>query len=118
MPNIIPTVGLERIGAVVLADITHGAVGTGDSEPTTGDTVLEAEHTRKGVSRAIQSGKTIQVRSFFTNAELPTKVEEVGWFMNGSATVDSGELVTRALLEFTKANDDLTIILQMEFSAA
>jgi hypothetical protein len=103
--------GMTRAAQLVLADITHIAVGTGTTHPTTGDTVLATETDRVVQDSSIQQGRTFQSRAFFTNAELPTTMEEAGWFMNGTASVDTGDLLVRSLLNFVKGSDDLTLVL-------
>lgn len=113
--NVLATKGLERIAAIIGDDISHNAIGTGTTTPTAADIKLVTETQRNSITLDLEAGKSVQSRTFFTNAELPATMEEVGWFMNGTATVDSGELLTRALINFVKADGDLLIIQNLEF---
>ena len=110
----VPDVGLNRSAQVILDDISHTAVGTGTTAEMTNDTTLDTETDRLAPTSQRRQGNQLIVRTFFSNANLPTTVEEVGWFMNGSGSVDSGELITRALTTFVKGSQDLNVVLQMK----
>ncbi len=114
MPNqVVATKGLERSAQLILDDITHIAVGTGTATPTSGDVKLATETQRNTPTKAIRQGARLHIRTLFSNADLPATMEEIGWFMNGTGTIDSGELLVRALLNFVKGNDDLIAIVQL-----
>ena len=106
------TKGLERIAKLTMDDISHCAVGTDNTAPTTADTALGTETDRVATTKRVQQAEKFQARTNFTNANLPATLEEVGWFMNGSGTPDSGELLIHATLTFVKGNQDLLLILE------
>jgi hypothetical protein len=108
MANIVPTAGLDRIAALMGADTVHLAVGTGTTTPAAGNTDLVTETARRAVDTTIQTGNQIEFRGFFANSILPTTVNEVGLFFNGSGSLNSGELMVRAnAIAFTKGTTDL-----------
>tara|TARA_Y100000310_G_scaffold309289_1_gene353234 strand:+ start:980 stop:1342 length:363 start_codon:yes stop_codon:yes gene_type:complete len=112
--KVVTIAGVERLAQVAMGDISHVAVGTGTTVPSGSDTQLVTETARKVATNTFRQGQKFQVRAFFTNAELPTTTEEVGVFMNGTGAADSGELLIRALLTFTKASSDLALIFELE----
>jgi len=105
--------GLARIAQVILNDISHCAVGTSNTAEATNDAKLGTETDRLAPTSTSRTENQIIVRTFFSNANLPTTVEELGWFMNGSGSVDSGEILIRALSSFTKGSQDLNVVLQL-----
>jgi len=110
---IVPDVGLNRVTQLILDNISHTVVGSGTTAEATNDTTLDTETNRLAPTSTRKVANQILVRTFFSNTNLPTTVEEVGWFMNGSGSVDSGELLVRALSSFTKGSQDLNIVLQL-----
>ncbi len=118
MADIIPNVGLARAVQLILDDISHAAVGSGTTTPATTDIKLVTETDRLAPTKTLRQNNEIQARTFFANADLPTTVEEAGWFMNGSATPDSGSLLTRATFTFTKGSQDLYLILKAVLTRA
>ena len=105
--------GLGRAAQVIMADISHGAVGTGTTDPTLLDSQLGTETDRVATTKTIRDGNILQHRSFFLNGELPTpNVEEVGWFMNGSGAANSGEMLCRATLTFITSGQDMLLIFE------
>ena len=111
----VTTAGLARVAAAVLADTPYAAVGTGTTAPAAGDTTLEAETDRVAVTTQVQTGAQAEWRTFFPNADLPTTVEEVGLFLNSSATPDAATLLVRALSSFTKGSQDLYLAFKVTF---
>ena len=118
MAQAIAAKGLERIAQLVVDDITHAAVGTGTTTPSSDDTQLEAETNRLATTKRVRQGSRFQQRTFFPNANLPTTVEEAGWFMNATGTPNSGDLLVRATFTFSKGTQDLLLILEGDVQAA
>lgn len=114
MAQALPNTGLARIAQTVLNDITHTAVGTGTTAPANTDTQLVTETKRLAPTTTLRQNNEIQVRTFFGNSDLPVTVQETGWFMNGTGTPDSGQLLVRATFTFTKGTQDLYLILKMK----
>jgi len=105
--------GLARIAQVISDDLSHAAVGTDPSTILENDPNLGTETDRLAPTSSKRQENQIIIRTFFANANLPTTVEELGWFMNGSGSADSGEFLVRALSGFTKGSQDLNIVLQL-----
>jgi len=108
--------GLGRAAQVVLDDATHVGVGTSTTAPTSSDTQLGTETNRKAVTKTFRQGKSIQIRAFFPNADLPATMDEAGLFLNGTGAADSGSMLVRGLSNFVKGTNDLTVIFQLELS--
>lgn len=106
--------GLARAAQVILNDITHAAVGTGTTAPTQADAQLQTEVNRASVTKVLRSGSTIQIRTLFTNANLPATAEEAGWFMNGTGAANSGDMLVRSTQQFVKGTADLLLILELD----
>lgn len=109
----VPNAGLNRSAQVIMADVSHTAVGTGTTAESTTDTTLVTETNRLAPTMTRRQANQLVVRTFFANANLPATMEEVGWFMNGSGAADSGELLVRALVNFVKGTQDLNLTLQL-----
>lgn len=108
-PKII-TEGLERVLALILADATHLAVGTGTNEPVDIDIVLQEETNRVAVAETLQQSLSGQIRATFANSDLPTTMEEAGVFLNGSGSPNTGDMLARVLEQFTKGSADLLLV--------
>ncbi len=114
MATVLADVGENQIAQVVMDDVSHVGVGTGTNAAVTTDTQLQTETARIAPSNRIRTANQLLVRTFLLNSDLPTTAEEFGWFMNGSGTPDSGELLVRTNLQFVKGSQDLFITLQMD----
>lgn len=110
------TEGLERAAKLIMDDCSHLAVGTGTNTPVIGDTQLQEETNRVAIAQRLQSGATFQLRATFSNANLPVTMEEAGTFMNGSGSPNSGEILTRALEQFSKGAADLLLVMEITLS--
>ncbi len=112
MAALVPDSGLARAAQVILDDISHFAVGTGTTAEATTDTTLDTETNRLAPTSSKRQENQLIVRTLFSNANLPATTEEMGVFMNGSGSVDTGELLVRSLLNFVKGSQDLNLVLQ------
>lgn len=106
-------VGMDRIRTITLSDINYVAVGTGTATPTSSDTSLQTETHRQVPTTKVERGDNLVIRTLIINADLPATVNEVGFFMNGTATPDSGQMLVRSLLTFTKGNQDLNLVFEI-----
>ena len=112
--QVLNQVGLNRVAALVLADINYIAVGTGTTAASIAHTTLVTETNRIAITKNIRDANVIQSRGFFLNSQMPSpNVEEIGWFMNASATPDSGSLLCRTADQFVKGTADLLVILEV-----
>lgn len=118
MASIAPNAGLARVAELINNDISHVAVGTGTTTPATTDTTLVTETARVAPSNRVEASNELECRVFIPNVTLPATTEEVGWFMNGSGSVDTGELLVRATLTtpFVKGSQDLYMVLSQEIN--
>ena len=107
------TTGVARIIDLIAADGVYLAVGSGTTTPLISDTELVTEVTRVAVTATVKQGNQLQLRGLFTNADLPSTVEEIGLFLDASATVDSGELLVRALESLDKGTADLLLVFEI-----
>ena len=111
--------GLLRVAEAISDDCDYVAVGTGETEPTVGDSTLETETHRSTVSQRIVLGNKFQIRTLHRNSNMPDTLEELGIFMNDtSGDMDSGELLVRATEEFTKGGADLLSVFEITLEEA
>lgn len=111
---VVATVGLGRVAQRIIDDTPWVAVGTSTTAESIAQTQLVAETARKAATKVIRDGALFQIRAFFPNADLPATMEEAGWFLNGTATANSGSLLVRSLVHFVKGTQDLLLILDGE----
>lgn len=79
--------------------INYGAIGTGNTAPTQGDTKLQTESARTTVANGVNaSNATAQIQFFFADSVLANGTYyEFGMFVDGTASADTGRLFNRAL---------------------
>lgn len=79
--------------------ITHGAIGTSSTAPTTSDTQLGAESARVSLTFGQDSGNNIAVlQFFFPDSTLTNQTyNEFGTFVDGTSSANSGKLFNHAL---------------------
>lgn len=120
--NLCPTVGRAVIAQRLANDITYTgtinycALGTGTGPAANGDTQLATETYRKLANSRTNSSNIAYISTFFSATEVTGTFKEVGHFIDGTATADSGQLFSRitdvesAELPKTKTSvDSLTI---------
>lgn len=116
--NLIPTVGRTQIAkalASILAtlpeiEINKTALGTGTTPPANGDTTLETETFRKNVASLTNTNNQVFVTAFYTALEVSGSFKEAGLFINGTATVDTGILLSRVAIDITKSTSETLTI--------
>lgn len=116
--NIIPTVGRAAI-ANALTDvtpspsslvITHMALGSGTNSPVNGDTTLQTEVYRNAIASITNASNVAYATGFFSTTETSGTYREVGLFIAGSGTANTGTLLSRSAINITKsAVETLTI---------
>lgn len=110
--NITPTVGFQQItkamsgniSAVSEIKVNYHALGSGTTPPAAGDTQLQTETYRKLLSSWTYSGNKAYYTAFYTAAEVSGTFDEIGLFINGTATANSGNLWDRSLLTIVKSS--------------
>lgn len=103
--NIIPTVGRTVIAMWITGDDTYpadsganyGSLGTSNTAPTNGDTQLTAETYRKATSSAAFALNVAYLSNFYSATEVSGTFEEAGWHIYGTATANSGQLLSHFL---------------------
>lgn len=88
------------------------AVGTGANAPAVTDTTLQTELARTTIVGGTNSRTNNEVSAefYFGPTEANGAIKEVGVFVDGTATVDSGTLFDRTLLDLVKlSTNSLTI---------
>lgn len=90
--------------------INYVALGTGTTTPAASDTILETEVYRNAVASQTNSNNIAYITGFFTATEDSGTYRECGLFSDGSASADSGILVSHVAINVTKSlTETLTI---------
>lgn len=121
--------GTEMLARIVSGDTTYTgiinycALGTGTAAGAAGDTQLGTETFRKLVSSKTYSANQAFISTFFTAVETTGTYGEVGHFVDGTGTANSGRLFSRigdpdtTELTVTKsASETLTIDYKVTFT--
>lgn len=113
--NIIPTAGRSVIARWIIGDNTYdadlganyGSLGTSNTAVANGDTQLTAETYRKARSSESQVTNVATLSNFYSAGEVTGTFEEAGWHIAGTATANSGQLLSHFLTGTTvKASDE------------
>lgn len=116
--NLIPTVGRAAIANHLTASspspstlrANYTALGSGTNAPANGDTTLQTEVIRKQTGSATNANNVAYITAFYTASEGVGTHREAGIFIAGTATADSGTLLSRIAINITKgATETLTI---------
>lgn len=101
-------------------EVNYVAVGTSATAPATSDTQLTAETFRKQVSSVTYSGKSFYATAFYAAGEATATLQEHGLFIEGSATANSGELLSHLLTGaiVKGAGDTLTVETEIQINDA
>jgi len=112
-------------GRAVLADrlandttytgiINYGAIGTATPTVANGDTVLDTEVFRKVVASQSTTDNVAFIDFFISKSDWDGTANEFGTFIDGTASVDTGQMFTHALTGgWTKsASESMTIACQ------
>ncbi len=103
--NIIPTAGRSVIARWITGDNTYsgddganyGSLGTSSTAPANGDTQLTAESYRKATSSVSRSNNIAYLSNFYTATEVTGTFEEAGWHISGTASANTGQLLSHFL---------------------
>ncbi len=110
--NLTPTVGFQQlckamsgnISTVAEIGVNYHAMGTGTNSPASGDIQLQTESTRKLLASKTYANNKAFYTAFYAATEAVGTFTEIGLFINGSATANSGVLWDRSLLSIIKSN--------------
>lgn len=100
--------------------VNYIAVGTGTNAPDPTDVALQTETARKQVSSRANSAGVAAISTVFSATEVPTStLKEVGLFIDGTGTADSGTLFARQNIDLAvTAIDAVFIDWRITFAAA
>lgn len=111
--NIIPTVGRQNIAnnmtAAVPASsllINKAALGSGTNTPANTDTILQTETYRNDVASRTNSANIGYVTAFYNATEVSGTFREIGLFAGGTATANTGVLMSRVAINITKSTSE------------
>lgn len=118
--NIIPTVARQQIAKSLANQITTKAeiainyqeLGTGTNVPANGDTGLQTPSagTRAAISSVGYSANLLTITTFWAAGAATGTWKEMGTFINGTGTSNSGTLFSRIALNVTVgASNALTV---------
>lgn len=101
--NLVVLSGRSVIARVLIGDdtytgaINYGAIGTGSTGVTSGDTALDTEVKRKPFARRTRTGAQANFDFYFSKNDTDGTYEEFGTFIDGTDTADSGQMFNRVL---------------------
>ena len=108
--NLIVTVGKAAIANQLTAGspspdpllVNYVALGTGTNAPAAGDTTLQTETYRKVTASANNVSNVASITGFFTAAETSGTFREAGLFIAGTASDNTGTLLSRVAINIAK----------------
>lgn len=96
--------------------VNYGALGTGSSTPIIGQTQLDAEVYRKGLSSGTFAANVAYLENFYTSTEVNGSFNEYCFNIDATATVNSGvmfnrftQAVTKSALETLNVSSSITL---------
>lgn len=111
--NIIPTVGRQNIANNMTAAspasvllINKAALGTGTNTPANGDTTLQTETYRNDVASRTNSANIGYITAFYSALEVSGTFREIGLFSGGTASANTGVLMSRVAINITKSTSE------------
>ena len=117
--NLVVTLAKSAIAAKLSGDasianrseITFGAIGSGTTTPTLGDTTLETETFRKILATRTFSGNQATLRMFLSTSEGNGTIEEFALFgEDASVSANSGTMFNRVLVNRVKTSSNTLTI--------
>jgi len=113
MATVIPSEGLARIASLINDDSNFIGVGSNNNPPVSSDSQLVEETNRAAIASKFLQNNKAQFRALFINSSLPTVTEEMGLFLDGNGSPNTGHILVRATEQFTKLSADLLIIFEV-----
>ncbi len=116
--NLLVTAGLTLL-ANRIADatpdsdclVTYIGVGTSSTSPSAGNTQLGTEVARKAILSRTNSAAVAAISTTFNAGDIsPTTIEELGLFIGGSASANTGTLLARVLDSFAVTSLDSVFV--------
>lgn len=112
--NIIPTVGRTAIANSLTHSspspanirVNYVALGTGTNAPANSDTTLQTETYRNSVASQTNASNIAYQTGFFSATETSGTFREAGLFMVGTASANTGTLLSRVAINITKSTSE------------
>lgn len=116
--NLVPTVARAAIAnhltsaspTVTALKVTHIALGSSGTAPANGDTTLGTEVYRNAVASLTNSNNIGYITGFFNATETTGTYAEVGAFIEGTGSADTGTLLSHSLITVTKSSTETLTI--------
>lgn len=110
--NIIPTAGRTAIAQHLTNAspspstllVNYFGLGSGTTAPANGDTTLETEVFRNAVASRTNANNIAYITGFFASTDTSGTYREVGLFINGTGTANTGTLLSRVAVNITKTS--------------
>lgn len=83
--------------------VNYGALGTSNTAAAVGDTQLGTETYRKALSSGTNVANVTYLENFYTAAEVSGTFDEFGFFIDGGAGANSGQIFNRFTQNVVKA---------------
>ena len=124
--NMVVSVGRQCFAARLINELTYtgvinyGALGTGSTAVSDGQTTLTTEVKRKGIATRTRSGNTVTLRFFYSKSDTNGTYNEFGTFIDGTSTADTGQMFNRVLTGgwVKSALEALTVTVQFDLNAS
>lgn len=111
--NLTTTVGREFLAQILCntfagtnAYVTHFAIGDDNTAANVADTTLGNEMFRKAVSSALDSNNIANISTFIGASEANFTWEEWGHFIDGTASADTGVMLSHLIQTVAKSAPD------------
>ena len=112
--NLIPTTGRAAIANNLTAVspspasllVNYVALGSNATTPANADTTLGTETYRNAIASRTNSSNIAYLTGFFSATETSGTYREVGLFINGTGSADSGTLFSHAAVNITKSTSE------------
>ena len=115
--NLIPTVGrtmiadnLTNSSPDVVMRVTHVALGSSGTAVANGDTTLGTEVYRNAIASETNSSNIAYFTGFYDATETSGTYAEAGLFSAGTASADTGTLLSHVLISITKSTSETLTI--------
>ena len=114
--NVVCTALLNMVAARLNAETTYTgiinylALGTGTNTPAAADTKLQTEIARTTVYDRSRANNVTTLEFYFAPADAIGNLKEVGAFIDGTASADSGQIFDRAAIDVTKTTLNSLIV--------
>lgn len=110
--NLLPTVGRTAIAqhltnvspTPAALVVNYVALGTGTNSPANADTTLQTEVFRNAVASRTNANNIGYITGFYASTDTNGTYREVGLFINGTGSANTGTLFSRVAVNITKTS--------------